>query len=57
MKLVNLENVNRNEDLCVNGFWIPFINLEQIASLAKQTFPTLEFIRHISFWNQVKKIY
>lgn len=35
--------------------WIPFIKLEEIASLAKQTFLTLKFIKHIWFWNQVQK--
>lgn len=29
--------------------------MEQIDPLAKQSFPILEFIRQISFWNQVQK--
>ena len=36
-------------------FLTPFIKLEQIDPLAKQIFPILEFIRQISFWNQVQK--
>lgn len=34
---------------------IEFIKLEQISSLAKQTFLTLKFTKHTWFWNQVQK--